>query len=75
MMWWRGLVGPFEKFARYPLTPLFFFIIFVIHLLIQTRIQNNWQGIVVVTSMTWVRVPGLRYFLYYFAIQIHVQAQ
>ena len=33
----------------------------------------QWQGYVVVTSKTWVQVPGLAYFVYYFVITVPMQ--
>ena len=33
----------------------------------------QWQGYALVTSKTWVQVPGLAYFVYYFVITVPMQ--
>ena len=58
---WRPWIGSFE-FARFnPLTHWFCLILFVYYIIYKAQKLVQWQGIVVATFLTWVRVPGLHY--------------
>ena len=69
------LIGTFENWRVKPLTICFSFIIFIVYLLIKCVELVQWQAMVLVTHVTWVRTPGLYNFLYYFAINVHMQFQ
>ena len=56
---WQDVIGWFEIRAQNPLTPLLSFILFDYYYILTCVGWFSWQGIVVATFLTWVRVPGL----------------
>ena len=60
-MCWQEVIGSFKFRAKTLSICVVYFILFVWCLMLTRISWFSWQGMVIATSKTWVRVPGLHY--------------
>ena len=69
---WQNVIRWFEIRALQSTNAQFHILLFVVYLFNKRFQWFSWQALIVLTSKTWVRAPGLHYSSYYFSNKVHM---